>query len=306
MKRLLSWLMTLVLISVVAVVALVSWVYLSSERRMVAVYDVPTRQLEVSLEGADPAEGERLARIWGCADCHGPDLGGTVVVDAPPMTLVAPNLTTGHGSTTAAFEDADWVRAIRHGVRPDGRPLVFMPSAEYWVLSNEDVAAMIAYLRSVPPVDRVHSASVVRGLGRFLFATGRLPLISAEAIDHEAPRPRAPQAAETAAYGEYLASGCKGCHGAALAGGPIPGGPPEWPPASNLTQDPADGLGGWSRDNFFAALRTGKRPDGTDIDSTMPWRNTALMTDVELGALWAYLQTVPAARAPVPEGGESN
>ncbi len=304
MKRLLSWITTLVLLGVVTVVVLVSWVYLSSERRLLRLYDVPARQLEVATTGADLDRGAHLSRIWGCSDCHGEDLAGGVVVDAPPMLLVAPNLTSGRGSTTSAFEDQDWVRAIRHGVRPDGRPLVFMPSQEYWVLSDADLGAMVAYLKSVPPVDGVQSPSMVRGLGRFLFVTGRLPLVPAELINHEAPRPPAPAVAKSAAYGEYLSNGCLGCHGQDLAGGPIPGGPPDWPPATNLTQDPTVGLGGWSKENFVTAMRTGKRPDGSDIDPLMPWQNTARMTDLELGALWAYLSSVPGTAAdPVaPEG----
>ncbi len=74
----------------------------------------------------------------------------------------------------------------------------------------------------------------------------------------------------------------------------------DWPPAPNLTPDPETGLGPWSQDEFFRALREGKRPDGSSIDPVMPWRNTAEMTDLELGAIWAYLRSLPPVQATVP------
>jgi cytochrome c553 len=97
------------------------------------------------------------------------------------------------------------------------------------------------------------------------------------------------------AYGKYLAVTCTGCHGEGLSGGAIPGTPPDWPPAANLTPDEATGLGGWTEADFFRALREGKRPDGTDLQGDfMPWKLTAKMTDDEIRALWMYLQTLPA------------
>jgi mono/diheme cytochrome c family protein len=169
-----------------------------------------------------------------------------------------------------------------------------MPSHHYWVLSDDDVSAMIAYLESVPAVDATPAPTSVRGLGRFLFVTGRLPLVPAELIDHEAPRPVAPAPAVTAEYGEYLATGCRGCHGELLGGGPIVGAPADRPMAANLTPDERSGLGSWERDDFFRALREGRRPDGSTIDPIMPWQNTSAMTDLEIDALWTYLQAVPA------------
>lgn len=254
MKRLLNGLVTLVLLGLLVVVAGVAWVYLSSERRFSRRYDVPARELEVpALQNLD--RGSHLATIWGCNDCHGPDLAGRVVIDGPAMRLVAPNVTGGSGSPTADYESRDWARAIRHGVRPDGMPLIFMPAQDYYPMSNDDLGALVAYLESVPPVDRDQPATVVRGLGRFLFVTGRLPLVPAELIDHEAPRPVAPPMAETAAYGAYLAHGCQGCHGEGLAGGPVPGAPPDWPAAPDLTPGPQSGLAGWGREDFVRALR---------------------------------------------------
>jgi mono/diheme cytochrome c family protein len=112
-------------------------------------------------------------------------------------------------------------------------------------------------------------------------------------VDQHATHRPAMVPSASSEYGRYIGQGCTGCHGAKLAGGHVPGTPPSFPDAQNITPDPAHGLGKWTRENFHAALRTGKRPDGSNIDPFMPWRAFAKFTDTELDALWAYLQTVP-------------
>jgi hypothetical protein len=77
----------------------------------------------------------------------------------------------------------------------------------------------------------------------------------------------------------------------------VPGTPPSFPDARNITTDPVSGIGKWSKENFYAALRTGKRPDGSDLNTFMPWKAFATLTDTELDALWAFLQTVPPVSA---------
>jgi mono/diheme cytochrome c family protein len=187
------------------------------------------------------------------------------------------------------------VRAIRHGIGVDGKPLVFMPSHEYYYFNDDDLGKIIAYIKQVPPVDNEAPAPSPGPLFRFLFLTGELTMLApAELIDHDAPRPSAVETGETLEFGEYLAVGCIGCHGDNYSGGPIPGMPPDTPPAANLTPDPATGLGDWTEEDFVVAMRQGKRPDGTTIDPFMPWPNFSQMTDEELGALWLYLQSLPA------------
>lgn len=161
-------------------------------------------------------------------------------------------------------------------------------------MSDDDLAALISYLTTLPPVDREPVESVVGPVGRALFLKGDLPLLQAEVIDHGRSDWSAPPAGPTRQYGEYLAAGCTGCHGADLAGGPVPGGPPDWPPAANLTSHP-DGLGGWREEDFFRSLREGVRPDGTAIDEAMPWRNLAHVEDDEIRALWLHLRSLPAS-----------
>ena len=124
---------------------------------------------------------------------------------------------------------------------------------------------------------------------------GQLPLVPAEMIDHEGPRPTAPPRGATLAYGEYLAVGCTGCHGPEFSGGPIPGVPPGWPKAANITPDSETGIGSWSRGDFMKAVTMGRRPDGRELQGEfMPWPNFAQLKADELEALWMYIQTVPA------------
>lgn len=286
---------------VVVLVALaLAVVYGASETRMRRTYDVEPGTVAIPAGAEALRAGAHLTVVRGCVDCHGADLGGTVFIDEQPMArLTASNLTRGRGGVGERYSDTDWVRAIRNGVAPDGRPLLFMPSHEFHPLGDEDVGALVAYLKSLPAVDRDLPASSVGPVGRALFLAGELPLIPAEMIDHKAPRSLPPAKGATAEYGGYLATGCTGCHGPGFSGGKIPGTPPDWVPAANITPDPATGIGGWTERDFFRAMREGKRPDGSDLDPIMPWKGLGQMTDMELQAIWAYLRTVPAK----PRGG---
>jgi mono/diheme cytochrome c family protein len=296
MKRALKW-AGLGLLGLIAVLVLLgAGVYGYTEYRMGRTYDVPRNAFVATADEALIERGRHIATIRGCVDCHGPAMSGRLFVDAPPVfTLFASNLTSGEGGVAPDYTDADLAVAIRHGVNPEGKPLKFMPSHEFNVLSDEDVGAIVAYIRSLAPVDNVLEESSVGPVGRLLFLAGELPLIPAEVIDHQAPRARAPAAGRTPEYGAYLATTCTGCHGAGYSGGPIPGTPPDFPPAANITPHPETGIGAWTEQDFFRALREGVRPDGSRLLREMPWPIIAQMTDDELGAVWAYLRTVPAS-----------
>lgn len=263
-----------------------------ARRHDVAVRFAATAPAWPSADSALLARGEHLAGALGrCGWCHGDDLGGAVVVDDPGLGRVsAPNLTRGRGGVTAGFTMADWDRAIRHGLRRDGRGLVVMPADDYALLSDRDLTALVAYLRQLPPVDREMPRPRINIVGRALYLAGRLPLVAAERIDHLGP-PAAVTPAVTAEYGTYLADigGCRGCHGPRLGGGPIPGMPPGTPPATDITPS---GIGHYSEADFFRAMRDGVRPDGTKLAAAMPVRFTRLMSDGEMVALHRYLRTV--------------
>lgn len=272
-------------------------VYIVSERRINQLYTIEAAELVIPTGAEAVDRGKYLSEaITKCADCHGEGLGGQVFIDDPALgRLVASNLTAGAGGIGGSYTDADWVRSIRHGVGPDGKPLLFMPSDEFNSLSDDDLGALIAYVKSLPPKDSDLPGNSVGPLGRVLFLAGQLPLVPAEMIDHTAERAAAPARGATKEYGKYLADtgGCVGCHGPGFSGGPIPGTPPEWPPAQNITPNRETGLGTWTIADFEIALRTGKRPDGSAISEYMPWKATAKMSDEDLEALWLYLQSVP-------------
>jgi mono/diheme cytochrome c family protein len=269
-------------------------VYGVSEAKLRRSYDIALTTRGAAADARLIERGAHLVATRGCTDCHTADLGGKVFIDEPGMARVsASNLTRGRGGVAGRYEDADWERAIRHGVGPDGRALAIMPSKEYYQLGEEDISAMIAYLKSVPAVDRELPARKLGPIGRALVATGMLPAFAAEQIDHRAPRMATPPIGETAEYGRYVAFLCSGCHGDNYAGGTMAGGSPDSPPAANLTPHAATGLGGWAEADFFRAMREGRRPDGSEIDREhMPWPAFSQMTDTELRALWLYFRSL--------------
>ena len=136
----------------------------------------------------------------------------TEMINNPAFGHVyAPNLTAGQGSVVNAYKTEDWVGAIRHGIDPRGRALLIMPSMEYTHLSNEDLAAMVAFLAQVPPVNRP-SLPQSPGPVMYTLVTFRDDLFSAATIDHDAPRPAVPRGV-TIEYGAYLAANCMACMG---------------------------------------------------------------------------------------------
>ena len=282
---------------VVIVVLAGAGVYGFSESRLRRAVEVTPAPLTIPTDAVSLARGEHLVRsVGGCVGCHGENLaGGTVVEDAVFARVYARNLTRGKGGVGDSLNDADFVRAIRHGRAPDGRALKIMPSGDYAHFSDSDLAAVIAYVKSVPAVDRTTPAMSVGPIGRTLLVAGKLPLLPAEELTRDPVHPSAGTPGRTVEYGNYLASiGCKGCHGLALAGGPIAAGPPDWPPAANLT--PAGNLKSWTEENFKQLLRTGKRPNGAPVNEAMPWPVMGRMTDDELHAIWMYLTSLPATQ----------
>ena len=266
----------------------------SHMNRTYAVEPAPLVRSDSASDAELAARGSRLLRVRGCMDCHGTDLGGSLMADDPAIgTLFAANLTTGEGGVASSYrEEKDWVRSIRHGVGPDGKPLLFMPSHEFNPIGDDDLAAMIAAIRAMPAVDRAPVENRAGPVAAMLFLTGKMALLPAELIDHEAPRPTTPQPGSTVEYGAYLATGCVGCHGMTLSGGKIPGGPPGTPEPANITPDPETGIGRWTQADFVRVLREGIRPDGRQVDAFMPVAMTKEFTDMELEAIWKYLRTV--------------
>lgn len=267
-----------------------AYLYIASDMRLNETYAVQPEPIPIPADSAAVARGRHIAVTRGCSDCHGENLSGAAFADNFVMgRIVGSNLTSGTGGIGKVYSDIDWVRAIRHGIGPDGQPLILMPSYEYYHLSDEDLGALIAYLKQLPPVDHQVPGSSPGPMARFMVLTGELKL-AAEVINHDAPRPEAPPPGPTVEYGAYLAKGCTGCHGNDFSGGPIPATPPSWPKAANITPHP-EGIGNWTKVDFVRALRKKRRPDGSEIDPVMP-AEMGQFTDEEMTALWKYLRTV--------------
>lgn len=269
------------------------------ERKAGRKITVDVTPVAYQADAASLARGKYLYESRGCMECHGADGFGRVVIDDPGGVFVrATNITAGNPEI-ARYGDLDWIRAIRHGVAPSGRPLLIMPSEDYNQLSNEDLGAVVAYVRSLPPGpgggEAVRAEVRLPLLVRALYGFGRIP-DAAEKIDHGRPPSPALSPAPTAAYGAYVANACIGCHGANLAGGRIPGAPPDWPPAADLRPG-AVMLRYGTPERFIAMMRTGMRPNGSPVSKVMPFESLSKMSDTDLTALYLHLKALPVTQA---------
>jgi mono/diheme cytochrome c family protein len=269
-----------------------------AERRMVRKVEVPERTVAIATDGAALERGRYLFASRGCADCHGPNGAGRMFLDdGKGLRVRGPNLTTGAGSAVASYRPQDWVRSIRHGVSPTGRPLLVMPSEDYNRFTDADLAALVAYLRSLPPAPGEPGIVELPLPARVLYGFGVMRDAAAK-IDHALPP--APPVAEgvNAAHGGYVANMCLGCHGPQLTGGRIPGAPPDWPPAPNLTPGEGSAMARYpDAEALLRLFRTGVRADGTPV-KVMPFESLRQMSETDLRALHLYLRGLQ----PRPQG----
>lgn len=264
--------------------------YLHMQYRINKKYSVVPESIEIMYDSASIALGERLVGTRACKECHGQDLGGaTLADDAIIGRFVTRNLTKGIGGLPDDFTTQDWVRAMKHGLGRDNRPLLLMPSHELSNLTASDMAAIIAYCSQVPPVDRELESFRIGPLGYILSEFNVIPMLPAENTDHNKPFPKHVERSVSAEYGKYLAVICVNCHGPNYKGGnsPIPGG--KYVSDISSTGNP----GKWSHEEFITALHTGKTPEGKHLNpQEMPWTITKEFTEEELTALHLYLLTV--------------
>ncbi|MGQ0600044.1 c-type cytochrome [Aquabacterium sp.] len=268
-----------------------------AEARMSRSVPLPAYPVALRDDAGSLARGRYLYESRGCADCHGLNGAGRLFVNDGGLHLAGPNISPGPGNVVANYQVQDWERVIRHGVKPDGRPAMIMPSDDYNRLTDDDLAALVGYVRSLPPVagqgavlDLPMGVRVLYGLGAIKDAAAR--------IDHQLP-PQAPvPEGVTVEHGRYVANMCIGCHGPTLSGGKIPGSPPSWPDATNLTPGEGSAMVRYaSADAFVAMLHTAQRPDGSAISPVMPFEALGRLSDTDARALHAYLLTVPSRPA---------
>src|SRR5688572_29955695 len=161
-----------VVILAVAVLVLVGHVKLTNARN--AVHDFPATH--VTIDSADIALGERIVTVRnGCIHCHDADMGGMLFIDDPMMGKI------GGGNLTpvalSEWTDDQIATAVRSGINRDGKPLVFMPSHEFQYLAVDDISAVVAYLRTLPPIDRANPDISIGMMGKILYGLGQFPTL---------------------------------------------------------------------------------------------------------------------------------
>jgi len=293
MKKFLKW-FGLILVGLLVLITVIVFVLVrKAETMTTVVFDIAVTPVQIPEDAEAIATGEHWVKA-NCIGCHGTDLSGGVFFEMPFAYMDASNLTSGKGGVGAVYTDEDWVRAIRHGVNPAKRSLFIMPANYYWHLSDEDLGEIVAYLKSLPPVDKIVREPHFNLLGKAMAGAGIFgaQFVVANNIRHD-ERPPAPVVGVTAEYGRYLltATGCQDCHGQDLAGSKSSD--PAAMAAPNLT--PGGNMQTWQVADFIEAIRTGTTPDGYQLDPMqMPWEHYGYYSDDELSAMFVYLQSLPA------------
>jgi mono/diheme cytochrome c family protein len=298
MRTILTWIGRILVAIVILIVIVVAFIYVRSEQLVNQTYHAPEVSITVPTDAASIERGHHIATVIAdCTGCHGANFGGSPVIDDPAIgRVVALNLTTGKNGVGSVLSDADFVHILRYGIKPDGKSVLVMPSTDFQHFSDQDLGDVIAYIKSLPPVDSDLAPTQLGPLGRVLLVAGQLNIITASKIDQsKVGNPDMPPAV-SAEYGAYLASfSCAGCHGTGMSGGQIPDSPPGFPNAANLT--PSGEVAGWTEADFQKAVQTGVTPSGRTLDPFMPYGSFKNLTDDEVQALWLYVHSLPSRPA---------
>ncbi len=264
---------------------------LLAEQKMQRQLAVKPHLLDLKSDAATLERGRYLYASRGCVDCHGGNgAGRTFVDDGKGLKLAGPNISPGPGSVVGAYGAQDWERTLRHGVKPSGRPLMIMPAEDYARLTDADVAAIASYVMSLPPAAGGAAVLQLPLPVRALYGFGLIQDAAAK-IDHTLPPAQPVAEGVTVEHGRYVAGMCQGCHGKDLAGGKIPGGPPDWPAAADLRPGPQGALARYpDADALLAMFRSGQRADGSKVQ-VMPFESLGQLNETDVRALYAYLKS---------------
>lgn len=300
MNKILKWI-GIILGALLLLLALaLGGLILSTNLKLNKTYNITPEAVTMPTDAASLEYGHRLVNSL-CVGCHHDNLAGGQFFEDPAIGFVdSANLTSGKGGKGAVYNDSDWVKAIRHGVRQDGKSVFIMPADDFYYMNDTDLGAIIAYLKTIPPVDNEPRPRSLKPLGMILYSLDAFGnQLKASAISDHSVRPNMPPVGVTAEYGGYLVqvSGCRTCHGQNLAGGKSPA--PNSPLAPNLT--PGGELVVWEASDLINTFRTGVTPSGHKLLDDMPWREFQNRTDDEITAIFLYLKSLPRLETVVPK-----
>ena len=292
MRKVFKW-VGIVLGAIVALVLLlVLGLFIKGSMKLSQIYTFPDSNIVIPTDAASIARGDHIVHIV-CVNCHGPDMGGMIgwFKFAPAGQVDSANLTTGKGGVGMKFKDQDYIRVLRHGVDEEGKGTFMVAVLATQNMSDTDLADVVAYIKTLPPVDRETGGQQFTPMARVLLGAGVMPW-PAELAQHFTTV-SAPPAGVNVRYGEYLTNffGCKDCHGQNLAGGPYPE-PGVTFNVPNITQ--GGEVKSWSEAQFLKTIRSGVTPGGHKFNELMPWKTFGTASDDELKAIFMYIQSLPA------------
>lgn len=272
MRRALKWLGGFVGVIALLAVCAGTYVWIASSRALQRSYDEPLASFVAPNDPAAVAEGHRQAIILGCTGCHGANLQGHELIDDAKIGRIrAPNLTT----LLDTYSDAELERLLRRGVKRDGVGLWIMPNFSH--LTDEDLGALIAYLRTVP--ERPGEPGEI-ALGPMLRVAVTLGQVGPSV--HQGPRePTTLDRSDAIAFGRYMIkSGCTDCHGANLQGS-------EWVHSPSLMVS-----AGYGDEDFTRLMRTGIAVGNRELGkmTQMGRERFPSLTDEEIHAIRTYLR----------------
>lgn len=255
----------------------------------------PPVNIEIPSDSAAIARGNHLFTVYNCRECHTENLGGKVMINDKILGYVkTANLTKGKGGLPKDFNDQDWLRALKHGLDKNSKPLIAMPSDESRRIPDKDLADIIAYCKSVPPVDNDLGPQRAYPVAKVLFALGKLPIFPALNMSHEVNPIAKPEEVVSEDFGATLAISCTGCHRENFGGGPPLA--PGHPVVPNISSSGRPGK--WTEEQFMNTIRTGITPEGHALkNENMPWKSYKEYSDVELKSIRKYILTFPKKTA---------
>lgn len=281
MKKFLKW-TGFVVAGILGVALLgIAYIYFASERELDRQYSVADNAaLVIPTDALEIAEGRRIAQLAGCMHCHGDNFAGTVVDDIPKLVrLVAPNIST----KLPDYTDAQLATVLRKGVKPDGKTVLFMPSEMFRHLRDEDLARVIAYVRTKPVVTQgITETTQLRPIGRLIIANGDYKL-AARVIESLPAAAMSFDSNDPVSRGRYLTMNfCSECHGQNLEGVP-----PINAPALTVAK-------GYSLEQFTRLMQEGVGLGDRRFKIMTPTAKARFtqFTPDEVAAVHAYLQTL--------------